>query len=454
MIDLLSRHIAYPLMEHRDPHKRMAAFHELQQSARLPLPELRARQRERLRAMLNHAERHCAFYRTRFAAAGVSSTATDIEAALRSLPELTKHDVREHADALIADGCTRASLVEARTGGSTGTSLQVYFDEACQAARNAAAMRSDSWAGWRPGLPVGALWGNPPTFDTWKSWARNTFYDRLDFLDTMNMTPVTMRAFFERSQRRPGIVLYGHAHSVFLYASFLEEHRLQPAPPAAIITTSMMLLQPERAVIQRVFGTRVTDRYGCEEVGLIASECERGSGLHLNIDHLYVEILDDDGAPVPPGTEGRIVVTDLMNHGMPLIRYAVGDLGTPTDRACPCGRGLPLLERVTGRIADFLMRRDGSKVAGISMIERTLTKVDGIRQLQIVQDDIDRFQLNLVAAPTFGAESERELRAEFAETFGPAAEVTITRVPEIARLPSGKFRFSVCRVPATPRDSA
>jgi phenylacetate-CoA ligase len=450
VIGLISRYVAHPLMEWRDPHSRMAAYRALQDTERLSRPQLRERQLERLRTILRYAETRCDWYRRQFAAVGFSSSTRELESDFSRVPLLTKQDVREHADEIIATGYSRSTLVEARTGGSTGTSLQVFFDEACQAQRNAAAMRSDSWAGWRPGLPVGALWGNPPEFTTWRSWARNTFYDRLDFLDTMNMTPATMTAFFERSQRRRDMMLYGHAHSIYLYAAFLADQRLVPRPPAGIVTTSMMLLAPERKVIEHVFGTRVSDRYGCEEVGLIAAECEERQGLHVNIDHLYLEVLDEGGSPAAPGTEGRIVVTDLLNLGMPLVRYELGDLGTPTDRQCSCGRGLPLLERVTGRVADFLIRSDGSKVAGISMIERTLTKVAGIRQLQIVQDDINRFEINLVETREYGPHSERELREEFAHTFGPAAKVQINLVQAIGRLPSGKFSFSICRVPVPP----
>jgi Coenzyme F390 synthetase len=150
-----------------------------------------------------------------------------------------------------------------------------------------------------------------------------------------------------------------------------------------------MLLENERKVIESVFGAPVTNRYGCEEVGLIASECEIHQGLHLNAEHVLVEFIREDGAPAAPGEEGSIVLTDFMNRGMPLIRYAVGDMGVPSDRKCECGRGLPLMERLTGRTADSLKRRDGSRVAGISLVEKTLTAFPGIGQLQIIQEGLE-----------------------------------------------------------------
>jgi phenylacetate-CoA ligase len=88
-----------------------------------------------------------------------------------------------------------------------------------------------------------------------------------------------------------------------------------------IISTSMMLLPHERKVIEKVFQCKVTDRYGCEEVSLIGCECEMHEGMHMNIEHLVIEFVKDDGSYAVPGEPGNIVVTDLMNYAMPFIRY-------------------------------------------------------------------------------------------------------------------------------------
>jgi phenylacetate-CoA ligase len=429
----------------------MSMFRELETSQWHPPAELRSRQLRSLREILRYSADHCSFYRETFRNIGFQPDLTVSFDDLHRLPLLTKDDIRERGDGLYSDEYRREDLVEAKTGGSTGTALRIHADERCQALRNAAAMRSDGWAGWRAGMPVAALWGNPPVFNAVRPWLRNALYDRLTFLDTMNLTPDTMTRFFHDCERRSPYVLYGHAHSLYIYAAFLKDAGLKPAMPSGIIATSMMLLDPERRVIEEVFAIPVSNRYGCEEVGLIASECERHHGMHLNVEHVYVEFLDDDGRPVAEGEEGNIVVTDLVNKGMPLIRYALGDRGVPTTRMCKCGRGLPLIERVTGRVADFLVRADGSRVAGISLIERTLTLIDGIKQMQIVQQAVDDIVLNVVPGQGFGASTEARLREEFAIAFGPTLRVQIVRVTEIPRLRSGKYRFSICNVPAESR---
>ena len=139
-------------------------------------------------------------------------------------------------------------------------------------------------------------------------------------------------------------------------------------------------------------------------------------------------------------------MTDLVNRGMPLIRYRVEDCGVPTDRICGCGRGLPLLERVTGRVADFLKRPDGSLVAGVSLVERTLTAIPGIEQMQLIQDDLRCVTARIVRDGLFSQMSERALRDELAATFGNDVTVNLEYVPVLHQTRSGKYRFAICNV--------
>ena len=147
-----------------------------------------------------------------------------------------------------------------------------------------------------------------------------------------------------------------------------------------------------------------------------------------------------------PGEEGTVVVTDLLNRGMPLIRYRVEDVGVPSARSCSCGRSLPLMERVTGRVADYLKRRDGSMVAGVSLVERTLTAIAGLEQMQIVPPAMDELILNVVRAPDFAPAAEQALLKEFNQVFGDSVALRVQYVERIPQERSGKYRFSICKV--------
>ncbi len=424
---------------------RLRTLRELRRSQWGTPDQVRARQEQQLRVMLDHARATCPFYRDTWAAAGIDAAAIRSLADLARLPIVTKDDIRQRQDDLISTKHRKADLRRAKTGGSTGVSLEIFCDEPGIQKRTAAALRSDEWSGWRLGQPMAAIWGNPPVATSFKNRLRETLKDRIVYLDTMRIDgPAIERFLREWEQLRPGL-LFGHAHSLFILAEYLRDHgrRLNPG---GIVATSMMLLEPERRVIEDVCGVPVTNRYGCEEVSLIACECERHHGLHLNADHVITEFLRDDGSPCAPGEDGRLVVTELVNFGMPLIRYELGDRGVPTDRLCPCGRGLPLMECVTGRTADFLWAEGGYRVQGISIIENTLTKLPGIRQMQIVQEEDGRLEVNLVPGPGWGDDVAAALTATLRDILGQGVALELRPMERIPQEKNGKYRFTICRV--------
>jgi phenylacetate-CoA ligase len=445
MLTWLSKHVFFPLWEVKDSAHRRQYLRELSSSQWLDPGTLYRRQWERTQEAIQYAFLHCPYYRKRFAAVGFDGFLRDWRE-FRSLPLLTKRDIRENVNKLLSSDFQREDLVETSTGGSTGVALTLYFDKRCQELRNAAATRSNQWAGWDIGMKVAALWGNPPVADSLKKKLRNLLLDRVIYLDTMNIDESSVDCFVANWRREKPSALFGHSHSLYILANHLRSMGIVDLRPTGIVSTSMMLLEPERRVIEEVFQCRVTNRYGCEEVGLIACECERHEGFHLNVDHLVVEFLREDGSEAACGEEAKIVITDLMNRGMPLIRYKVEDMGVPTDRFCSCGRGLPLMERVTGRQADFLKRSDGSLVAGVSLIERTLTAIPGIAQMQLIQDDLYYLCAKIVKDDDFTETSERRLHDELGTVFGDAVSIELQYVSSLDQTISGKYRFAICNV--------
>jgi len=446
MLTWLSRNLFYPFWDFKDKSIRLKTLKELEQTQWLSEKELNIRQWDKLKDILMHAYVSCEYYKTIFDQNNIMPYDIVSQQDFAKIPILTKKDIRVNADKLISKIYSKDKLISAKTGGSTGQSLQIYFDKQCQEMRNAAALRSDKWANWNLGDMRAAIWGNPPKADTLKKKIRSMLYDRIVYLDTMNLNNKSMTEFIEVYRKYNPSVVFGHSHSIYIFARFLESRGINDIRPKGIISTSMMLLEHERELIERIFQCKVTNRYGCEEVGLIACECERHDGIHLNIDHLYIEFIKDDGTPAKPGEQGNIVVTDLINKGMPLIRYKVEDVGIPTDRKCSCGRGLPLMEKITGRVADFLIKKDGSLVAGVSLIERTLTAIIGIEQMQIVQEDIDVITLNTVRMNEYDSDSERQLINEFKHVFGENVDIKINYVDKIQQEANGKFRFSICKI--------
>ena len=442
----LARTFFEQLQAYKNRSPKLAYWKELEQTQFLPREELLAIQQQRLEKLIEFVWNRNPFYRQRMESVGLTPTDLKDVNALRRLPILTKAEVRQNTQRMISQGYELDKLHIAKTGGSTGKALDLYFTEKCSEQRNACARRHDCWSGWQPGEPIAACWGNPKHPKTLKDKFKFHLLQPYIYLDTMHVDEAAVRTFLDQWHKVKPTLLYGHAHSIYLLAETIKSMGTDPPTPKGVLSTSMMLIQSERKVIEEVFGIKVTDRYGCEEVSLIASECEKHEGMHLNIEHLVIEFLREDGTPAAPGEPGRIVVTDLMNKAMPFIRYAVEDVGVPTDRMCSCGRGLPLMEQVTGRVADFLIKSDGSKVAGVSLIENTLTAFTGIDQLQIFQEELKSFVLRVVPGIGYDSQVKKQLLDYFYSVFGRQTNIVLDEVGTILPEASGKYRFSICKV--------
>lgn len=245
-------------------------------------------------------------------------------------------------------------------------------------------------------------------------------------------------------QRRP-TMLFGHAHSLYLFANYWRDKGLPNPEFKGILSTAMVLHSFERKVCESVFGCSVFNRYGCEEVSLIASECEAHQGLHVNSDSLIVEVLPDTGLAIDEPGAGSVVVTDLYNYAMPFIRYQVGDLAVEKSGPCPCGRTYPMLQSVAGRVSDYLRTPEGEWISGISLTENFATLIPGVKQLQIIQEEHDLIRLKCVPADQFDEVSLRTMQKLVAERFGPRMRFELERVDRIMPEASGKYRFAIYR---------
>jgi len=446
MIGLLRRNVFDPLDAWRIGSPRVKYWKKLEKTQYLSEQAHRSKQLDRLQTLLEVVYNNNDFYRRRFDEAGIKPRDIQTLRDFKHLPLLRKEEVRQNTPKMISNGYTIDKLKKFQTGGSTGKALDIFITEYCSEVRNACCRRHDRWAGWEVGEPVGALWGNPVLPKSPKQKLKHWLLEPWIYLDTIRINEETVRHFEEEWKQIGPTLLFGHAHSIFILAEYLEAMAIKDIKPKGIISTSMMLIPHERRFIEQIFDVPVTDRYGSEEVGLIASECERHEGLHLNIEHLVIEFLNNDGGDAAPGKEGSIVITDLINDAMPFIRYQIEDVGVPSGHECSCGRGMPLMERVVGRVADFLVRRDGSLVAGVSLIERTLLKTNGLNQMQIIQEQLDRIHLNLVRSDKFVLDDEKFLKTELQEVFGRETVIDVDYVESISAEPSGKYRFSICNV--------
>jgi phenylacetate-CoA ligase len=413
----------------------------LGRSQYLPEEQISAQQWRQLRKLLRYVYRHNRFYRARFEAAGIAPDDIRSFDDFHHFPLLTKDDIRNNLEALISDEFDPSHLVRRRTGGSTGVPLQLYWDKNARALKEAIIRRHDRWAGFLPGEKGAALWGdiNPPRTALRK--LASALLLRTVYLDTLKMDDRSMFEFVARIRQTRTRLLFGHGHSIYYFVQFLKENNITDLKFDSIISSAEMLPPEERQVVEEMFGKVVFDRYGCEEVGLIASECEVHDGLHIAAEGIYAEVLGGS-----TGESGEVIVTDLVNRGTPLLRYAIGDLSTMKFGRCSCGRGLPRLGRIIGRTTDILYTPEGRRISGVSILDTVMIHIAGFRQVQIVQKKLDELTFNIVKDSKFSPESLQALAEGVAKYFGPRMKHKVCFVEKIPLTDRGKFQFSICRL--------
>jgi len=441
----IARNIIAPLwaIKERSPYLRHLKY--LERSQHFSLDQMHENQLVRLKKILKHSFENTPFYRKRFNEVGMLPDNIKILGDLERLPILTKEDILQNRDNMVARNIPPHKLAPKKTSGSTGVSLEFFVDEDSFQWKRACTIRNNRWSGWDLGERVAAIWGNPEHYKNWRMSLRNILLDRYTYLDTLKMDEHDMERFYQAICKKPPALLFGHAHSLYLFSRFLKEKGWVPPQPKGIISSAMVLHSNERKIIEEVFNCKVTNRYGCEEVSLIACECEQHQGLHLNLDTLIVEVIRA-GKSVQPGEPGSIIVTDLTNYGMPFIRYKVGDVGVPSVADCSCGRSLPMLQSIEGRAADYIVTPEGKYISGISLTENFAMLLPEIKQLQIVQDRIDHLSLKIVKANDYKIDTEQKIGKLVLERFGSMMGYDLEYTDVIPQGASGKYQFCISKV--------
>jgi len=305
------------------------------------------------------------------------------------------------------------------TGGSTGQPTHYWHDHRHDAIRLMAMYRDKSYSGWRPGDRVAVLEARRALF--WRATLARRVLNWLGGVYTgLNVHDLDRESalrFQRRLERHRPVVIRGIASAIDEYARILEEeglaHRARGLGLRGVIAACEKLYPHQRERVERVFGCAVFDLYGSCEMGYVAMECAAHDGLHVSADTVVVEILDDEGHPVPAGSSGRVVVTDPWNLGFSLIRYDLGDVGRylPDGGPCPCGVTFPKLAPVEGTLKHFFRLPDGSLVHG-GRFTGVVIQHPAVRQFRVVQEAPEEIVVYLVGDRQGAEGIERELQAE------------------------------------------
>lgn len=445
----LAGKVIYPLHEKLMHRPTFSYLKEIQQSQFLSPEEITQLQFKHLRRLLISAQQHCPWHAQHISEAGLDLTAdTPLTLAdLQKLPTMDKADARENQKELTWMGVPGGAY-QYNTGGSSGQPLIFYYGRARQAADAAGRMRARAWFGVEVGEPEVYLWGAPVELN--KTDNIKQIRDRLInqlVLNAFEMSTENMARYVKAITRFNPKCIYGYASSLSLLAEYIQKSRKTINLPhlRVICTTGEPLYPEQRALINAVFNVPVANEYGSRDAGLIGQESPEGQML-LMAESIILEVLDPQGQPVAKGEAGEAVITNLCSEAQPFIRYRTGDIITLSKDACKAGRGLPVIQEVSGRTTDFVVHSDGTIMHALAIIY-ILRAIDGIAEFKFIQHSLEKVEVICVVNKQWQSHYRNQIKSELKQRLGNKIQVEINQVEQIPVEASGKHRYVVSHVP-------
>jgi phenylacetate-CoA ligase len=431
-------------------HKRKTVSYLKNYSNNLSLSdnEINDIQWEKLQVLLQHCIDNVPYYRETWEELGFSS-AKDFKtmADFEKLPILTKDIVRKNQDRLIANNF-RGKNMKKSTSGSTGEPMNLELNPESEERRQAVMWRGYGEIGAGLGVKTLYLWGADTGMQKGLSKLKYSLYHNLfnrKFLNSYKLTQENMLSYIDDINKYKPDAIVSFVNPLFEMAKYIIENNIKAYSPKTIVTGAEALHEPQRKVIEKAFNCKVYNTFGCREVMLIASECKEQNGFHINKDHLVVETVDDNGNHIS-NEKGDILLTDLHNYGMPLIRYVNGDMAITKNEKCGCGNPMPMFKEITGRRLDMLRTPKGHFVSGEFFITMIM-KITTISKFQIVQKELDCFEVNLIISDEYQGKPEEDEITEVINRYTDnSIKLNFNYVENLELTSAGKLRVTVCEL--------
>lgn len=431
-MDKTTAKFIYSVAQRARGEKVFAKLAQLNKNQWLSRSQIERQQRNRLEEILHYCAENIPFYRERL------KEAKEFE----KIPLLSSEEVRENLDSMISKQYSKNKLLKYHSSGSTGEPLTLYFTSEAMGYFHAAQYRGFSWYRLEPVDKCVKLWGVPlETEGRMKEGLKDFVMNRVR-ISAFDMSGESMEEYFRKCLQFKPAFLYGYASALAKFAMFVQENNLDGRRLGlrAVVSTSEVLYEHQREIIEIAFGCKVANEYGAAEVGIIAFECPEGS-MHITAENVYLELLNN-GVFAKEGEPGEVVVTGLRNYAMPLIRYKLGDVASYSGETCPCGRGLPVLKSIQGRDNDMVVSPNGKVIHSevFAYINRDLIKQGFlIREFKIVQKAKD--ELKVLVLKDTKENALLALQEQIHRHIGKGMQINIEYVDDVPREKSGKVRY-------------
>jgi phenylacetate-CoA ligase len=250
------------------------------------------------------------------------------------------------------------------------------------------------------------------------------------------MSEHSLKNLIKTIEKKKPILIDGYAESLNFIA--IASTTKSKHSPRAVMSSAQQLTDSTRTQIENQFGAKVLDKYGSREFSGIAYQCLESPHHHVQDESYIVEILVD-GQPAKVGEVGEVVITDLNNFSMPLIRYRIGDMAIAVKQTpCECGRPHSQIGAISGRTQALISCSNGVWLPGAFFAHFFKDFDFAVQHFQITQDSPESFTLKLVAKPQFTTEIKDRIVEELKEYAGQQQVIEVSLVEEIPLLKTGK----------------
>ena len=410
-------------------------------------------QGERLAQLMRFCATEVPYYGKVFRAIGLEAASINSDNAmqcLKKLPVLNKDTLRETPHLFISRSARRFKPKPLQTSGTTGTPLTIYWDRGSNVMEFCSIQRLWRWAGFRIGQSFldlrsrGIFSGRETNLVRaegifyLRHWKVNGLEFSSDLIDERNV-----HQYFKVLERFKPSLVRGHPQSIQHLASLIQEKGLDGWRPRAVTTASEALYDFQRRRIEESWQVPLFDSYGLREHNVFIAQCREG-GYHVFPEYGICELLDDEGNSVGPGQEGWIVATGLHNYAQVLLRYNTRDRAVAGDgRLCNCGRTLPIVKEIIGRIDDCLYTTEGKRYSGMSF---AFFGRRGIKKARLLQNDLTTVTVELVTTAEFDNAEHIELMNALKRKVNDKVSFKLNIVNDIIQETPGKFKFVVSSV--------
>ena len=411
------------------------------------LEQLGEYQNDKLREVIAHAYEYVPYYRKIFKDKNLTPEDITKKEDLHKLPILTKQDIKNNFNDLISKKHKHDQLKLGHTSGTTGAPLEVLWDRPVDVIHNAAIWRHRNWAGFQFGDRYATLLGRVivPIKQKGPSFCRiNKPWNQYLF-SSFHLSDENLKYYFDDFSRLNIQFMEAYPSTAYILAKYLEQHNLY-YKMKAIVTSSETLLPIQREIIEERFKCRVFDYYGMAERVMFSGECDMHNGHHLHMEYGITEITDEKCNAVPAGKLGKLILTGLHNHGMPLIRYEIGDVSAFKVERCACGRTLPLLAAVSTKAEDIVVTSDG-KLISSSVLTHPFKPMHNIEKSQIIQEDYDRLVIKIVRRRGYSDADTKQLVQAMGQRVGDKMSISVEFVADIPLGKNGKYRWVISKLP-------